>query len=815
VEIVTNRSDGTQTFSNVPRTTYGQPPWGNPYIFTSVGQNLPPPVGTQVFFSNPPSGVVLSNAAVPHAVASVAQSSSFDNGVSVGPSVTGTQTVVDPSGVTEQVNIHGDPITGIAVERDSASPGNLLAVAHGIAGTGCGSQSTGGNSISVWDKRTGAQLGLFGLLKNSLTGRPVNPQKMTFDRQGNLWVIDGGTVAVDCSYPKWPVLGNRNGAGHDPLWKTYGSLVKIVFANGGNQPVIAGILPIPSLGDGAVQLSNPVDIALSPVTGHLFVADGGANQQVFEFDPTTLALSSATGTPGGYGLSSSSASCNANIGNTTFWLDYIAIFTGVTHPWISIDNEDHLWIGDYSTSRILRFQKSAGQYIYAGMSQMNRWQMLVSVPRNAPTRVFAGTNGMLEYQVDYPNPDPAAGSHPPSGNTAFSSTPVRNWLPCVLREEWQGGGYPDTNLQLSSVEQFSGGTFASLRYHSANPSVAHRHLLAMLPEAGTLRIEDAPATPDANQVIFAKGAQFDPSGNFFTTALAKGMCGGSQEVGWNCETLTQFTVSGLDPQGFPSWSPAGNVLATVNLSLPGGDPLGRCGNDGCDFSPTANNILPLFSGTGWDWHGYSRCEPQDSSCSPTTAPTYHLAGVPAGGSATAWHAELEANIEYPLLQVDPGLRNPSIPSPSTQVNNLGIYSTWPTYYGPQNMGFETHSIDNLIFSAVDGNWQQFSCQFYLHSDDGMFVSQFGWRSTGYYPANGYSGGAPESTQAEALAPGRCGNPAMFKIVKVNGDVYLYVTDEGYRAGVQRWHIWNISSLGWLTGTTATTLGQQAAPLTLR
>ena len=443
VEIVTNRSDGTQTFSNVPRTTYGQPPWGNPYIFTSVGQNLPPPVGTQVFFSNPPSGVVLSNAAVPHAVASVAQSSSFDNGVSVGPSVTGTQTVVDPSGVTEQVNIHGDPITGIAVERDSASPGNLLAVAHGIAGTGCGSQSTGGNSISVWDKRTGAQLGLFGLLKNSLTGRRVNPQKMTFDRQGNLWVIDGGTVAVDCSYPKSPVLGNRNGAGRDPLWKTYGSLVKIVFANGGNQPVIAGILPIPSLGDGAVQLSNPVDISLSPVTGHLFVADGGANQQVFEFDPTTLALLSATGTPGGYGLSSSSASCNANIGNTTFWLDYIAIFTGVTHPWISVDNEDHLWIGDYSTSRILRFQKSAGQYVYAGMSQMNRWQMLVSVPRNAPTRVFAGTNGMLEYQVDYPNPDPAAGSHPPSGNTAFSSTPVRNWLPCVLREEWQGGGYPE------------------------------------------------------------------------------------------------------------------------------------------------------------------------------------------------------------------------------------------------------------------------------------------------------------------------------------------------------------------------------------
>jgi hypothetical protein len=56
---------------------------------------------------------------------------------------------------------------------------------------------------------------------------------------------------------------------------------------------------------------------------------------------------------------------------------------------------------------------------------------------------------------------------------------------------------------------------------------------------------------------------------------------------------------------------------------------------------------------------------------------------------------------------------------------------------------------------------------------------------------------------------------MFKVVKVNGDYYLYVTDEGYRAGIQRWHIWNTSSIGRLTGTTAATLGKQAVPLTLQ
>jgi hypothetical protein len=643
---------------------------------------------------------------------------------------------------------------------------------------------------------------------------------MAFDLAGDLWVVDGGTPALDCSYPNTPLMGNRNGAGADPLWKTYGSLVKIVLAGAGSQenpPTIASIVPIRSLGGGSVLLSNPVDIALSPVTGHLFVADGGGNQQVFEFDPKTLNVDSTTGTPGGYGQnrSGTSNSCNATISSSTLWLDYIARGTGVTRPWIAVDNEDGLWIGDYSASRILRFAKNAGQYQYTGMSEMNRWQYLVSVPRNAPTRVFAGTNGMLEYQVDYPNPDRAEGISAPVGNTAFSAVPVRNWLPCVLQAEWQSGGYPDMTLQLESVEQFAGGTFGSVLYHSANPALAARHPLLALPVSGVLTAEDAPAAQNANQFPYTKGALFDASGNFYTGSISNGACGQAGKAGFACETPTQYAVNGVDAHGFPTWSQKGRVLGTVSLSLQGGDAQGKCGSDGCDFAPTANNIVPFYSGTGWDWQAASTCEPTNSACSPTTAPTYHLGGMRVGDLATAWHAQLEANIEYPSLVNDIGFRTPSVPSASSNVNNLGLYSTWNSYYGFQNMGIGTHSIDNFIFAAVNGNWQQFSCQFYQYTDDGMFVGQFGWRSTGYYPANGYSGGAPESTQNEALAPGRCANPQMFKVVKVNNDYYLYVTDEGYRAGVQRWHVWNTASIGWLTAATSTTLARQSAPLTLR
>ena len=46
----------------------------------------------------------------------------------------------------------------------------------------------------------------------------------------------------------------------------------------------------------------------------------------------------------------------------------------------------------------------------------------------------------------------------------------------------------------------------------------------------------------------------------------------------------------------------------------------------------------------------------------------------------------------------------------------------------------------------------------------------------------------------STGPGFCGNDFMFKIVQVGKDYYLYNQDEGYRAGLHRWHIWNLDSI---------------------
>lgn len=813
VQLVQPQTDGSQLIGRVPLKSYGKAPWGNPYIFTSIDRQLPAPTGQQYFFKNAAAKLLLSNAAVPHQVNGVTKPEYFDNGIDFGPAIIGKSQVKDSEGRTETVNSYGQVLTGLAVQRKSASPGNLLAVAHGqMAPFTCFSQPTAGNTISIWDKKTGASLGVLILGNNRITKRLINPQKMIFDLRGTLWLIDGGQPAVDCSHPLHPLLGNRGAQGPDPIWKTYGSLLKVSL-DGGTDPqhpaVIKQIDVVTQLPNDGPRLSNPVDVAMSPVTGHLFVADGGANQQVYEFDSSTLSLYSKTGKLGGYGPTSynTGRTCNSSITNETLWLDYFAHGTGVSRPWISVDNEDKLWIGDYSTSRILRFQKVNGSYKFVGDSQKGRYFYDVTVPRNAPTRVFAGPQGMLEYQVDYPDPDPAAMEPPPAGNTAFSSIPVRNWMPCFLRSEWQNGGVPDTTARLYSVEHFNAETFGSIIYHSANPELVNRRPLLKLPESGQLEVRDILLSPKSGALPIASRPYFDPSGNLYASVI-QAPCGPQSSPGTACEKFLQYQVTGLDTGGWPLWESKGRVLAEADLALQRGDALGMCFDRGCDFSPTINNIIPLYAGAKSRWFGYLKCQVTDRDCPAATVPAYHLGGVLVGGNKAQWHAELEANVEYPTLLNDPpGSDRPFAP-PSRKVNNLGLYSKYVPRVGKQNMGVAVHSIDNSIFTLVNGNWQQFSCQFYHYTDDGMFVGQFGWRGDD-------ASSVPSYQIAEALAPGYCGNPQTFSVVKVRRDYYVYVTDEGYRAGIQRWHIVNTDSIGIFKAATADTLRRQAIPLVLR
>ncbi len=201
-------------------------------------------------------------------------------------------------------------ITGLAVQRS----GNLLASAHGARGGHLPTQSL--DTIYLWDKVSGAPAGKIEGIHN--------PQKMVFDLNGNLWVIEGGPTV------EW-------------FWDSGSRLARIHDVGGKNE------ITEPIQG-----LENPVGVVINPANGHLFVADGGASQQVREFDPSTGKLLSTLGTPGGYG---EGANCDATITPTKFWLDLNARFTGATQPWIAVDEGGDVWVGDFVANRMLRFHQ--------------------------------------------------------------------------------------------------------------------------------------------------------------------------------------------------------------------------------------------------------------------------------------------------------------------------------------------------------------------------------------------------------------------------------------------------------------------------
>jgi hypothetical protein len=761
--------------------TYGSAPWGNPYIFTDLKQALPPKKGVYTYFTNAAADVVLDNSSTVHDVNGDPVLPYFDNGIATGPFLT-------------------TALTGIAVQRS----GNLLAVSHGLfLPQYCDSTIMNQNSISLYDKKSGAHLATLRLGLDKATGVPINPQKMVFDtnpKGDELWIIDGGQPAVSCDAGVATFGREVTAANPDPVWATHGHLYRgqIIESNGAYRIDLEG--PIQLNGTLAPKpdtinpmgLSNPIDVAVSTRTGHIFVADGGSNQQVYEFDRSTLDVASVTGEPGGYGQSTA-RTCNATIHDNVFWFDYIPVGIGTTRPWMTVDNEDGIWIGDYTTSRVLHFTRSSSSepYSYHNGINMNRWLDYVAVPSNTPNRVFGGPGDMLEYSVSYPDPDPAASATPLTGNTAFNVTRVRNWLPCFFQAEGRLSlpGMADPNAILNSVETvtypLAGGeprteTLGTVDYHGGLNGGKNTALLS-LPVNGTISVVNNRITPP--EIVW-----LDSNGSYYHYSATKG----------GVYTIRRYDIIGSEADSFPKWDSIGTPIATVAPNKANGEPTPQCFLTGCIFVPTkTNGIVPIYAG------GVPG-KPTNLSSDP---PVYHLAGVPSTGESMgdyAWHTQLEYDIEYPALTNDANRAEPS----TTPANNLGIYSNWGTYAGPQYMGFGVQAANDFIFTGINGNGQEYSCQFNQYTDDGMMIGQFGWRGAGYPIGNSVSGGHPDVLKVQALAPGYCANPGMFKVITKGVDstgspsYYLYVSDSAYRAGPQRWHIWNTGSIRKLTGTAA-------------
>jgi hypothetical protein len=580
-------------------------------------------------------------------------------------------------------------ITGLGVERK----GDLLATAHGARD---GVRLTPSlDQIDLWDKNSGAARG-------KITGI-TNPQKMAFDLNGDLWVIEGGPVV------EW-------------YWDRGARLVRIHDVGGKNQ-----------VSEPIAGLENPVDVQVSPVNGHIFVADGGASQQVKEFDPATGKLLSALGKPGGYGQG---AECDANIEPDKFWLDFNARSTGFTQPWISIDEGGDVWVGDFTTGRLMRFHSGT----LVTEIEVNRWSYVLSVPQNDPTRFFGGPNGMLEYKIDYGVPlEP---TDPLDPRAPHSWHAVRNWFPCFLQAE--AGKQPGTTAWLLNTEKFSNGqTIGMVGYHGG--PYLYDNALVNLPESGRIAAVNNRITP-------FRGVWFDAKGDFYRFA-------GSATT--PPVTINRFSLTGYDAQGFPEWD-TGSPIASFTPNPKMGDPTPACWYDGCDFQPTEGGMIPIYAGPDFNRvveHGVT---------------AFHLGGLPLKATALAWKALPEKPIRYP--------------------DGHGTYSALKN----NNEAFDVRVMHHDIFAGVNGNWQLFSCQFFQYHEDGLLVGQFGWRGSDEYP--GLSWGRPDPWRGQALAPGFCGNPIMFKMVQVGKDYYLYTGDEGYRAGPQRWKISNLDSIHEITGT---------------
>ena len=314
------------------------------------------------------------------------------------PEATGTfwnNSVTPPIGIPDVRAI--DPstypvaaITGLAVERN----GNLLATAHGFYQPGGDTKKAvpSANEIRLWNKSTGTLVGSLSL---------PNPQGMVFDLQNNLWVISG--------YGSNDILYRVTGVGNTNLV---------------DRPIHG--------------LSNPMSVAVSPKTGSIFVADGGSSQQIKEFDDKFYHLMSSLGNVGGY---FSSEGCNSTVSNTTFWFDpgpnmNRMPVVGTNSPfvsWVAVAERGDLWVGDFSTSRILHFDKTGATWRYVDRLMYLPWSYNSSVPFDSPTRVFGGPTGFLEFKVNYSvpiqpgDPDGALGNH--------SWQLVRNWLPCFIHQD--------------------------------------------------------------------------------------------------------------------------------------------------------------------------------------------------------------------------------------------------------------------------------------------------------------------------------------------------------------------------------------------
>jgi hypothetical protein len=589
-------------------------------------------------------------------------------------------------------------ITGVAVQRR----GGLLAVAHGKRST-----LPNQNVVRLFDKLTGAPVE-----GAAWSISIVDPQRIAFDLSGNLWVLSG------------------DGRGGDKLFKVSGV---------GSTNIVT--MPIGGL-------SNPVALAISPVTGDLFVADGGTNQQIFEYSISRNKLVRALGVVGGYGVGNS---CNSAMSPYKFYFDYggmdvtrqVDEVAGQLDAFLNADDDGNIEVGDNSTGQILFYRLSKGAWTYTKRVMYQSWQRTIAAAVNDPTRLFAGQAAMMEITRDWSkdlvpgDPDPAIG-----GNGAWAAS--HYWLPCIV----SAVGFPKSLLIPHLREVWKSPTNGNM--YALVGDILNKFVWTILNPNGSVTSAQV-LTPNISGFAY-----LSPNGDQIFVRQ------GRQTTGY---LFPRSHVIGYDSAKMPVYGPLDRGVPVV-IDHAHGEPLGTF----LVSDPTGGGITAVYDqNVNHDVSGKT--------------PAFHLGGILSAGTSFAWTA---------MPQKDIAWTDGDGSFPAADLSHLA------------QEGSEVHSVGREIFAMYAGNYAAWGCQFFHYHEDGLFIGQFGYMTKFSATPNGQDAwginGIPNVATGENKVPGFCGDVGVFKAFRVGTHIKIIHGDESYFPGL---HEWDISGLETITTLSAT------------
>ena len=654
------------------------------------------------------------------------QPSSFTNGrATAGPRVGqgGYITYAYPGTTMSDIDVNPDssdnPPTSIAVQTG----GNLLAIGHGNywKGQWPASELHKNNVIKFFDKNTGLPAGAPASL--------ANPVSMAFSSQG-LWVIAENGLNLILS----PGSGNKV-----------------------TQPISG--------------LSNPAAVDVNKSNGHIYVLDGGASQQLKEYD-ASYRLVRTYGQLGGY------TDCNPNVSHDRLMIDSKAITgsTALSIPvTVAVRSEENgdVWITDTldegRSGRLQHLTPSGSTYQYVSEVQFSALNYLNGGSHTEPTRLFIG---MLEYALDYSVPNKPGDPTAPGGNNSWRI--IRAWTvgaggACGSNNVYGINPWRNPPAIVASEKLSNGHVYATILSTWKGTTPIKQVHLVELPLDGKSPFRYIRA------MSFPNNAQYpmDRNGNFRFASFTHG---GRSSHG----TMNIIPLTGFDSNNNPVYGPVETIASWsfVENTQPFPQASWAGGIAGSNFEPTTGGVYAIAR-----WSTYD-------STKTTNFP--HIGGV------------LPSRSTY-LFTV-----NPEVCSTSFLTNG-----SYPCSNGSGNLGTGILTEGRHIVSAYGSQDSAWEPQYWHYWEDGMLIGQFGpqmmddgtstvtngTRSSRlsaairsrFDPKRGWQG-------EQSLDLGHGENMGYAKLIGVNGDLYMHIVSEFYQVPSQIWHISRLSSLHEIAGT---------------